>query len=278
MKEAGHRDKPEWLERVGIQFDKLSLKRRLQLIDFLKADAVIESDGARITLHSEYELRRVAKKKAVERPIEDWVRSFRAGEVFYDIGANTGAFSLLAGLAHEGRVPVYAFEPSFSSYEALTRNIIANKLTQSVYPLPIAFYSETGLRQFHYRRLEAGAAKHGVDVPLDAKSREMFEPVVSHPVLTMTLDDFVARFGAPLPVHLKIDIDGHEILVLAGATRALSESVRTLCVEVVQSDQADSRPEALQKHLAASGFELEHVVARQEERYPRGLDYLFRRR
>jgi FkbM family methyltransferase len=155
-------DTPEWLARLAPHLAGFSLKRRLILLDLLKASAHVDLDGdIRLSLHSENEMRRIKKSGDSDKPIADWVRGFEPGEVFYDVGANTGLFSLMAGRLHGAAVPTYAFEPSYSSYEALVRNVLVNGLSASVHPLPLALYSETGLKPLHYRSLEAGAAKHG---------------------------------------------------------------------------------------------------------------------
>ena len=268
-----------WAERKSAKFANYPLARRLDLLDALKADAAIDTeDGIRFTLHSASELRRAREQSDADRQIKDWISTFRDGEVFYDIGANIGRFSLLAGIAHRGCVPVYAFEPSYSSYEALVRNVIANGLASTVVPVPLAFYSETGLYPFHYRRLDAGTAKHGIDIPLDTKSRELFEPVVSQPVLTMSVDDFVAHFAAPPPVHVKIDIDGHEGKVLDGARDTLARSIRSLCVEVIQASPSDTRPADLRRRMEQIGFDLRQVINQHQNGYPYGFDCLFVRR
>jgi FkbM family methyltransferase len=267
---------PEWLARLAPHVAGYSLKRRLILIDLLKAGSVVELDGGiRLSLHSEYELRRIKKSGESDKPIADWVRSFRPGEVFYDVGANTGLFSLMAGRLHGPAVPVYAFEPSYSSYEALVRNVVLNGLSASVHALPLALYSETSLKPLHYRSLEAGAAKHAVDTPFDTKTRTLFEPVASQAALAITLDDFVSRFGAPPPVHVKIDVDGHEEHVLAGAGAALATSVRTLCLEATQSDEADDRRQMLENRLVSCGFRLSQTICHHPDRYPRVFDLLF---
>jgi FkbM family methyltransferase len=272
-------DTPEWLARLAPHLAGFSLKRRLILLDLLKASAHVDLDGdIRLSLHSENEMRRIKKSGDSDKPIADWVRGFEPGEVFYDVGANTGLFSLMAGRLHGAAVPTYAFEPSYSSYEALVRNVLVNGLSASVHPLPLALYSETGLKPLHYRSLEAGAAKHGIDVPLDTKSRTLFEPVASQTALAITLDDFVGRFGAPPPVHLKIDVDGHEDRVLAGAAATLATSVRTLCIEATQADESDDRKEVLVNQLVKAGFALTETVQHHVDRYPRVVDLLLERR
>lgn len=269
-------DTPEWLTRQAAELQRYSMKRRVQLIDFLKTGTTVDlDDGVQLSLHSEYELRRVRKSGPSDQAVLEWVRGFKPGDVFYDVGANTGLFSLLAGKLHAGAITVFAFEPSYSSYEALVRNVVVNGLTSSVHAMPVALYGQTGLKPFHYRKLDAGAAKHGIDVPFDSKTRQLFEPVLSQLTVTMTIDDFVRQLGAPSPTHLKIDVDGHESQVLAGAAGVLAASVQTVCIEATQADESDDRKEVLLNQLVTRGFRLSETVHHHEDRYPRVFDYLF---
>ena len=58
-------------------------------------------------------------------------------------------------------------------------------------------------------------------------------PRYQQPVLAMTLDAMIATFDLPPPHHLKIDVDGAEDRVLAGAPDTLrSETLRTVLIEV----------------------------------------------
>jgi hypothetical protein len=62
----------------------------------------------------------------------------------------------------------------------------------------------------------------------------------------------VERFDLPAPDHLKLDVDGSELEVLAGGERLLASGcVRSAMVEL---DQA--RAEELVERLTSFGFEL----------------------
>ena len=75
----------------------------------------------------------------------------KPGDVFYDIGANVGPYSLIAAKATGGQAQIFAFEPSPASFRDLTRNIELNGCTDSVTPLPVALWSETRMLPVSWR-------------------------------------------------------------------------------------------------------------------------------
>ena len=51
-----------------------------------------------------------------------WIDTcFKEGDVFYDVGANIGQYSLYAALRHKN-IKVYSFEPESQNYAALNKN------------------------------------------------------------------------------------------------------------------------------------------------------------
>jgi len=150
-------------------------------------------------------------------------RTLGAGDVLYDVGANVGAYSLIAAsLGREG-VRIIAVEPAFANYEALCSNVVLNGLEQSIVPLPVLLGERTRLVELAYRDTEAGTAEHAV-----GESGLL--------TLCYRLDDLVAGMALPAPTLLKIDVDGAEVPVLAGASAMLSRpELRSVLVEVERS-------------------------------------------
>src|SRR4051812_38803157 len=68
---------------------------------------------------------------------------FERSEVFLDVGANYGLYSLLAGLWNP-TLRVVAFEPIPQIYEGLKRNVAANHLTARVVCENLALSSHSG--------------------------------------------------------------------------------------------------------------------------------------
>ena len=66
-------------------------------------------------------------------------------------GRTSGRTALIAAKATGGRARVFAFEPSPSSFRDLARNVEVNECGESVTPLPLALWSETGLLPVAWR-------------------------------------------------------------------------------------------------------------------------------
>ena len=198
-------------------------------------------------------------RAAEKEPVTvEWIeRLVRPGDTFYDIGANVGAYSLIAAKATDQGARVFAVEPSPATFRDLAENVLLNGCGDSVVPIPIALWSDSGLISFTYRSLAAGAARH----------RLTAEPTAGQPltqrVLGIRLDDLVEHFGLPVPTHAKIDVDGYELDVLQGAERTLER--REWQSIIIELDREDTeRNGAVVSLLTDIGF----GPGRRHERMP----------
>jgi FkbM family methyltransferase len=179
-----------------------------------------------------------------------WIEQhLQPGEVLYDIGANVGAYTLLAAVAVPG-ARVVSFEPGPANFAALCANVELNAVADRVTTIPIALGDHPHpVRLGHHPDVPGGAPR-----PVDADSGEE-----ATTVLVDRLDDVVERFGLSPPQHLKLDVDGAEAEVLAGGDRILaSSSLRSAMVEL----DGGSDGEAADR-LRGHGFDLvEEVTSR----------------
>jgi FkbM family methyltransferase len=186
----------------------------------------------------------------------EWIeQSIRDDDVFYDIGANVGAYSLIA--ATSSRARVFSFEPSPASFLDLSRNIALNGCSSRITPLPLALWSANEFLTFASSSSAAGAAQHRV-------SRLIGMPEEgSDTIVGIRLDDVVERFGLPVPTHAKIDTDGYEVDVLVGAERTLvRDEWQSIIIELDRDDT--SRNKQIRTILTDTGF----GVQRQHTRLP----------
>lgn len=168
----------------------------------------------------------------------DWIETFFSeGDTFFDIGANVGAYSLVASKFCHDNIRVYSFEPGFITFPQLCKNIIANGCMDSIVPLQIALSDKTALGVFNYHNLIPGGAIHTLGAPIDYKG-DSFEPVVKQPVLAFRIDDLIKHFQLPVPNHIKIDVDGIEFDVLRGAEETLERSeVKSVILELEEGSK-----------------------------------------
>lgn len=224
-----------------------------------------ERCAVRLGVSSAIELHVRLHSCAKEPETVAWIeQSLAAGDVFYDIGANVGAYTLVAAAYWGAAVRTVAIEPSAVNFARLIRNLTLNPCARQVIPLPIALGERTSLELLHMENLVPGGALHTVGEALyDALRRA--PPVASHATLMFSLDALVAQFGLPPPTHLKLDVDGTELAVLKGAAETLG-GVRSLLVEV---DERHAQAEPIHAFLQERGFRHQATHPyRYGERYP----------
>lgn len=191
-------------------------------------------------------------------------RTFRPGDVLYDVGANVGAYCFVASAIAGHACQVYAFEPSFSTFAALCHNVMLNQRS-NITPLQLALAARTGLVQLEFNGIAAGAASHRVS-SIDASAGG----APTQPVVGFALDELVASFALMPPTHLKVDVDGTELQVLQGAARTLSgASVRSVLIEIdepkgvgleVVRFMRDAGYSVVAEHPRGSGDRLANVI------------------
>jgi FkbM family methyltransferase len=140
------------------------------------------------------------------------VRELRNGDVFYDIGANAGFFSLVGTHCVGGKGRVFSFEPLPSNADAVEEIFAINDLT-NCHLIRAAVTDHGG--QVSFSTSDDSSTAHITSV-----STRMKKETFSVPALT--LDDFIQKF--PSPNLMKIDVEGAELLVLKGAEKLLKSS------------------------------------------------------
>lgn len=132
------------------------------------------------------------------------MRTLKPNELFVDVGANLGHFSLLA--AGPARAEVIAIEPIPSTYRKLERNVKLNKLDERIRCLNIGLGEREGnLRFLKDRTVMNRVALEGEEGTIE--------------IAVYSLDQILKGKD---PVFLKIDVEGFEYPVLKGAHQVLS--------------------------------------------------------
>lgn len=206
---------PRWLAEAMLW---LSSKIRIEV------EVADQDRKYRFTCDGRRDFKRYAETLAKEPGTCKWIRTdVKPGETFYDIGANLGLYTIMAGMQVGSAGRVYAFEPHAPNFSQLLRNIVANNLNDVVMPCCLALHNDGNLHNFFYRRLMIGTGHSQIDRLVDADGGE-FEKEVCEPKITISLDDLINQHGFLQPDHIKLDVDGNEIAILAGMQKLLSGS------------------------------------------------------
>lgn len=205
-----------------------------------------------------------------------WIDGFAANDVYWDVGANVGAYALYAAACAKARV--LAFEPSAANYLLLNRNIELNRLSDSLTAFCLAFSDSTVLDALNMQTTEFGGALSSFGTPVNNDGKT-FVPSYRQGMIGLSIDEFVRIFAPPFPNHLKIDVDGIEDRIIAGAPGTLADPrLKSLSIEL---DAA--RPDYTDQVIAAieaGGLRL--VAKRHAEMFDTGAyrniyNYQFRR-
>jgi FkbM family methyltransferase len=191
-------------------------------------------------------------------------RIIKPGDRFLDIGANIGYFTVFGAALVGGTGHVHAFEPNPRTYDVLTRNVRINRFSHVCTLHQSALADRTGSATIHtFVRNQAGSTLSTLP---DHLLEEWHERPVDCAVPLTTLD---AVFADRKDVFscIKIDAEGSEAMIWAGATRFFREHVndRTLILHEWNPPAltgAGADPRALMAAFTRHGFS----VWRRDER------------
>ena len=138
-------------------------------------------------------------------------------DLFVDVGANAGAYTLLACAGSRARG--YSIEPIPSTFAKLVTNVNLNNLVDRVKCLNIGVGAQQGTIPF---TSDQNVANHAVSKGEDTAQ------IVNVPILPL---DTVLQHDSPS--MLKIDVEGYEVPALRGASQVLkSETLHSVILEM----------------------------------------------
>lgn len=164
----------------------------------------------------------------------------RDGDTFYDVGANIGSYTLLAAAA--GVKQIVSFEPSPATCERFEKNMLLNRLSDSVVLQRCALGNENGEVRF---TKDSDTVNHVAAGDDEIGTTEL--------VKMRRFDDFYVSGRSSF---IKIDVEGYEAFVLSGATMALQDP--GLMGVLIEDNGSDKRYESRQpvcEILKSYGFE-----------------------
>lgn len=140
--------------------------------------------------------------------------------IIFDVGAHTGDYALLAKQA----VPsarIFAFEPASTTFGALARRL-ADTGTRDITPVNIGLSDADGEADLHTYTANGECAPQLSSIPLRRPTQVVEVRITSKERIPVTtIDSFCRTEGIARIALLKLDVEGHELAVLRGASRML---------------------------------------------------------
>ena len=147
-----------------------------------------------------------------ELPIQEALRrELRAGETFFDIGADAGFFTLIAAKLVGPAGRCVAFDPAPSNYRAIREQIDANELNDYCVALQEAIGDHDGTATFSFST--SGSPKGHLGAGRKSESEIL--------VKTLSLDTACERMGKP--DFIRMDIEGGEGAALYAARHTIAK-------------------------------------------------------
>jgi FkbM family methyltransferase len=177
-----------------------------------------------------------------------WTKMAREADVIFDIGANTGIYSLIANSVNP-KAKIYAFEPVKRIFEKLEEN--------------------RRLNNFDFVSVEEGLSNYDGDaVIFDPGTEHLYSVTVNQnfyagdvrvnetKIAVERLDTFIERNGLAKVDLMKIDVETHEPEVLEGMGKYLEDFRPSILIEILE-DEVGKKVERLVEKIGYLYFNID---------------------
>lgn len=180
-----------------------------------------------------------------EPMLVEWLKAnLRPSDVFWDVGANVGAFTLLvAPLCKQ----VFAFEPEPATRMHLLEHVTANRL-RNVTVLALALADSDGVRRL-FLGPEGNTGMHSLVA--DSAATNSVE------VDVFRADALLEEGRVAVPNVMKVDVEGAELSVFKGSVGLLRRpELRAVVFETKEARPGVIASEEVRDLLQSHGFEI----------------------
>ncbi len=153
-------------------------------------------------------------------------------DVFFDIGANIGYYTILAN-AMNPKTKIYAFEPARGPYHFLMRNVVLNKVNNTKVE-PIALSQQNGEITFYEVVIpKYSYIEHHLTGMSNTENSWQSDSTESYQVKTVKVDEYVTAQNLPSLDLIKIDTEGTEHHILGNALASIKKYLPIIICEVI---------------------------------------------
>ncbi len=188
-----------------------------------------------------------------EYPVQQMLAlHLKQGDVFYDIGANIGFFSLIAARLVGPSGHVFAFEPVPDNVLVLRENAVLNDF-ENITVFQKAASSKTDRGELIITRHPGGAKLVTVDSPLNSKMKGKIL------VDLVRIDELVEHQKINPPSLIKIDVEGAELDVFEGMNHTIEKFKPVIVYELDHKYRQNfiRRTKTVDNFIKNLGYEIE---------------------
>lgn len=181
----------------------------------------------------------------------------RSDDLFLDVGANVGSYTVLASGVAGARS--WAVEPVPETYRSLLRNIRFNELSARVQTTQAALGESSGEIEFMLDR---------------GPTNQVARPGLAGKIGTVPLRRLDDLLGGSYPTMIKVDVEGYEEQVLKGGPRALEN--RSLNAAILEGDSPGVRDLMMSNGFRRASYDpFSRELALSESARPSSLNTLW---
>lgn len=201
---------------------KIKIRKRLGLSLLLRYGNYIDR---KLILHEYYE----------KRQIETIVTLINNNNVqkFMDIGANFGLYSLTVARKCPKVSKIISFEPDRDNYNNLCGNIFVNEFSHKIQTYSLGLSNRSAMVKFLKNSGKSSGTSRISETAPDSTKTERYSEVE---IEVATLDSLAAGCSGEI-VAMKIDVEGHELMVLEGAKNLIANNKCIMQIEILQDCQ-----------------------------------------
>lgn len=207
----------------------------------------------------------VDRKKSFEyQTMELFASLIKPGDVILDIGANTGLYSIFYSKLVGENGKIFAFEPDTETYQIFLNNLKLNNCI-NVIPFNFALSDKESEIEMVSERTNDANLKSGDAFRYIKEISDHTSSSTSNTMKAFRLDDLDQIKKAGKINLIKVDVEGAELLVFAGAKQTLQNHNPAIIFELngQLTRRFDYKPVQVLLFLNELGYSLEEYDSQQ---------------
>ena len=176
-----------------------------------------------------------------------WISQFKEEDIFLDIGANCGIYTLAAACKCKN---ITAVELDTINLAILKENLVINSFEERALVIPLAAANSNKKEVIYFRSCSKSDALQSIGKPSELGTR-LYEGKHKSSHLLFSLDFLYKEFNLDKPNKIKIDVDGNEKELFEGGEKVILNAN-----EIYYEDSGFEDSKNVLNTILKNGFEI----------------------